>query len=254
MSLSRTLDALETFIDIQRETADRALADIQRLIELKRRALLDPQTFVDNISKELDDPAFSIHALNDEEQLSQIDWRLFNGVDPKLMHPVPIPSLLHRPPENKPTASPAENELRSIIDRFKPLISSLPPELRSDVADGEEHAQELPTHDKTERPKKKRKVDRQKSIKPKISAATPRCSLGEETSPASTVVNPSSSSATPPPKQRAELFKVPWTIHEQHLLEKYLLEIPETEGFRTPRQVASRVQKYNLKLKKWDLR
>ena len=81
------------------------------------------------------------------------------------------------------------------------------------------------------------------------------------------------------------MFKVPWTLQEQHLLEKYLLEIPETEkhrykvyvtlscvirltpdvimltrwvkiseamgGVRTARQVASRVQKYNEKLKKF---
>jgi hypothetical protein len=51
--MENRLDALETFINIQRETADRALADIQRLIELKRRALSDPQTFVDNISQEV---------------------------------------------------------------------------------------------------------------------------------------------------------------------------------------------------------
>ena len=42
---------------------------------------------------------------------------------------------------------------------------------------------------------------------------------------------------TQPPKQRAELFKVPWTTHEQHVLEKCLLEFPETEKFRYCTQV-----------------
>ncbi|KAF8523741.1 hypothetical protein BU17DRAFT_85599 [Hysterangium stoloniferum] len=63
----------------------------------------------------------------------------------------------------------------------------------------------------------------------------------------------------------SETFNVPWSIAEQHLLEKLLEEIPSGEknrwakiskamsGKRTPRQVASRVQKYFEKLKKFGV-
>ncbi|QRW13481.1 Myb-like DNA-binding domain protein [Ceratobasidium sp. AG-Ba] len=57
-------------------------------------------------------------------------------------------------------------------------------------------------------------------------------------------------------------FKKTWTVEEQHTLERLLVEIPSTVKFRwvkiseamggtrTPRQVASRVQKYYEKMKK----
>ncbi|KDN39812.1 hypothetical protein RSAG8_08604, partial [Rhizoctonia solani AG-8 WAC10335] len=57
-------------------------------------------------------------------------------------------------------------------------------------------------------------------------------------------------------------FKQNWTLAEQHTLERLLVEIPSTVKFRwvkiseamggtrTPRQVASRVQKYYEKMKK----
>lgn len=85
-------------------------------------------------------------------------------------------------------------------------------------------------------------------------------------------------------KLKPATFNLPWTVEEQHLLERLLKEIPDgerrrsvfygcilsallhmcfsyswaqisarMEGRRTPRQVASRVQKYNLKLKKFGL-
>jgi len=62
-------------------------------------------------------------------------------------------------------------------------------------------------------------------------------------------------------KPKSETYKQAWSISEQHLLERLLTEIPEGEknrwskiskamgGRRTPRQVASRVQKYFEKLK-----
>ncbi|KAH9046628.1 hypothetical protein EDB84DRAFT_1242109, partial [Lactarius hengduanensis] len=58
----------------------------------------------------------------------------------------------------------------------------------------------------------------------------------------------------------SETYKQAWSISEQHLLERLLTEIPDGEknrwskiskamgGRRTPRQVASRVQKYFEKL------
>ena len=64
-------------------------------------------------------------------------------------------------------------------------------------------------------------------------------------------------------KPKTATFNMPWSMSEQHLLEKLLEEIPQGEtnrwvkistamqGRRTARQVASRVQKYFEKLKKF---
>jgi hypothetical protein len=66
-------------------------------------------------------------------------------------------------------------------------------------------------------------------------------------------------------KPKPETYKQAWSTSEQNLLEQLLEEIPEGERFRwqkiskamggrrTPRQVASRVQKYFEKLKKFSL-
>ncbi|KAH9929965.1 hypothetical protein B0H21DRAFT_108800 [Amylocystis lapponica] len=66
-------------------------------------------------------------------------------------------------------------------------------------------------------------------------------------------------------KPKSETYKQAWSVSEQHLLERLLDEIPEGEknrwskisramnGRRTARQVASRVQKYYEKLKRFGL-
>ncbi|KAJ3934327.1 MAG: hypothetical protein NXY57DRAFT_994795 [Lentinula lateritia] len=66
-------------------------------------------------------------------------------------------------------------------------------------------------------------------------------------------------------RPKSETYKQPWSTSEQQLLEALLEEIPEGEknrwrkiseamdGRRTPRQVASRVQKYFEKLKKFGI-
>ncbi|OBZ77117.1 ZZ-type zinc finger-containing protein 3 [Grifola frondosa] len=66
-------------------------------------------------------------------------------------------------------------------------------------------------------------------------------------------------------KPRSETYKQAWSVSEQHLLERLLEEIPDGEknrwakiskamnGRRTARQVASRVQKYYEKLKRFGV-
>ncbi|KAF5373436.1 hypothetical protein D9615_009495 [Tricholomella constricta] len=66
-------------------------------------------------------------------------------------------------------------------------------------------------------------------------------------------------------KPKPETYKQAWSVSEQHLLEQLLEQIPEGEknrwqkisramnGRRTPRQVASRVQKYFEKLKRFGV-
>ncbi|EIN14676.1 hypothetical protein PUNSTDRAFT_130301 [Punctularia strigosozonata HHB-11173 SS5] len=68
-----------------------------------------------------------------------------------------------------------------------------------------------------------------------------------------------------PGKPKPETYKQAWSVEEQHELERLLEEIPAGEknrwqkisramnGRRTPRQVASRVQKYFEKLKKFGI-
>jgi len=66
-------------------------------------------------------------------------------------------------------------------------------------------------------------------------------------------------------KPKSETYKQVWSVSEQHLLEQLLEQIPDGEknrwkkisramnGRRTPRQVASRVQKYFEKLKRFGI-
>ncbi|KAI0708662.1 hypothetical protein C8Q76DRAFT_123582 [Earliella scabrosa] len=66
-------------------------------------------------------------------------------------------------------------------------------------------------------------------------------------------------------KAKSETYKQAWSVSEQHLLERLLEEIPDGEknrwakiskamnGRRTARQVASRVQKYYEKLKRFGI-
>ncbi|KNZ79238.1 ZZ-type zinc finger-containing protein 3, partial [Termitomyces sp. J132] len=66
-------------------------------------------------------------------------------------------------------------------------------------------------------------------------------------------------------KPKPETYKQQWSVSEQHLLEQLLEQIPDGEknrwqkisramnGRRTPRQVASRVQKYFAKLKRFGV-
>ncbi|KAI0316885.1 hypothetical protein OF83DRAFT_1124445 [Amylostereum chailletii] len=66
-------------------------------------------------------------------------------------------------------------------------------------------------------------------------------------------------------KPKPDTYKQVWSVSEQHLLERLLEEIPDGEknrwakiskamqGRRTPRQVASRVQKYFEKLKRFGV-
>jgi len=76
-------------------------------------------------------------------------------------------------------------------------------------------------------------------------------------------INLSKSKRTRGPK--SDTYKVAWSVDEQHLLEQLMEEIPDgvknrwakisqaMNGRRTARQVASRVQKYHEKLRKFGV-
>lgn len=50
---SLRLESLEAYIDVQREIIERARADIQTLIALKRDAANDPQAFAENLTEKV---------------------------------------------------------------------------------------------------------------------------------------------------------------------------------------------------------
>ncbi|KAF8893087.1 hypothetical protein BD779DRAFT_1508803 [Infundibulicybe gibba] len=86
--------------------------------------------------------------------------------------------------------------------------------------------------------------------------------LGTNKPPSTKIPTPKTTSASKP---KPETYKQAWSVSEQHLLERLLEQIPDGEknrwqkisramnGRRTPRQVASRVQKYFEKLKRFGL-
>jgi len=83
--------------------------------------------------------------------------------------------------------------------------------------------------------------------------------------PENPLEDPSSKRKSKNPKPKPETYKQSWSVSEQNLLEQLLEEIPDGEKFRwqkisramggkrTPRQVASRVQKYFEKLKRFGI-
>ncbi|KAI0664119.1 hypothetical protein C8Q70DRAFT_904933 [Cubamyces menziesii] len=119
------------------------------------------------------------------------------------------------------------------------------------------------------RPTRKAKVD------PRVSSTRVNTSTAKAHSKPKTKVkaeavdNPPEPSAEPPRdkngKAKSETYKQAWSVSEQHLLERLLEEIPDGEknrwakiskamnGRRTARQVASRVQKYYEKLKRFGV-
>lgn len=109
---------------------------------------------------------------------------------------------------------------------------------------------------------KSKKGDEETYIPRKKSKATQRHpSPGSDDDDAPKLPKPRGNSTKPKP----ETYKQAWSTSEQNLLEQLLEEIPEGQKFRwqqisqamggrrTPRQVASRVQKYFEKLKKFSL-
>lgn len=100
---------------------------------------------------------------------------------------------------------------------------------------------------------KRKRVSKKTTLQPR--------SPNPKTKPKKEKVDAPNVISTPKP----ETYKLAWSISEQHLLERLLEEIPDGErnrwlkisramdGKRTPRQVASRVQKYFEKLKRFGV-
>ncbi|KAH9903507.1 hypothetical protein C8Q73DRAFT_832277 [Cubamyces lactineus] len=119
------------------------------------------------------------------------------------------------------------------------------------------------------RPTRKAKVDPRASSTRASTGTTKAQPKSKAKVKAEVVVDSPEPSAEPPRdkngKAKSETYKQAWSVSEQHLLERLLEEIPDGEknrwakiskamnGRRTARQVASRVQKYYEKLKRFGV-
>ncbi|KAM5545975.1 hypothetical protein V8D89_000101 [Ganoderma adspersum] len=95
--------------------------------------------------------------------------------------------------------------------------------------------------------------------------AKPKAEPGEDEEEPAAPAPEETSLAGKKVKGKSETYKQAWSVSEQHLLERLLEEIPDGEknrwlkisqamnGRRTARQVASRVQKYYEKLKRFGI-
>ncbi|KAF9078630.1 hypothetical protein BDP27DRAFT_20824 [Rhodocollybia butyracea] len=81
---AKTLQALATFMDIQRALLTRTHADIDRLNELRSRAVAQPEEFADNLSEQLNDGAFRLSELEQaaDSPPEGIEWSVFAKHDP----------------------------------------------------------------------------------------------------------------------------------------------------------------------------
>ncbi|KAF8330839.1 uncharacterized protein EI90DRAFT_1102105 [Cantharellus anzutake] len=268
MSLSKTLESLEEFIETQIESAAQARLQIKRLELLKQRALENPRAFIGNLGKELEE--FRTDQEYGKREPDYIDWSLYKRADPAILHQMNIPPLhFHSEPHSTCSESSFRRQATPILEEYRSRINALGLEPCPVEQEDTPHIA-LP-----QRIKRRKRCLEELPSDDDISAS-PQRNPESKSDDNQTLHDEASASSTPPPqtdmnrlnrsaKPKAELFNVPWTAEEQRLLEKCLLEIPSTEkqrwikiskamgGVRTGRQVASRVQKYNLKLKKFGL-
>jgi len=219
----------------------------------------------------LNDPTYRLSDDFEKVELPVIEWGLFAGQDPSVFSKIAVPSSIRtrtRPP------SAYETRVKTIIAETGPI------DLESFSTDGVEHnnLEDAPMHDiskETERThtepyskySKRRKPVCSLRLRPQRRLHSPK--VEPEVALKIPAVPPPIVKEQPPvedpPPGRSATFNLPWTPQEQRLLERYLVEIPSTErhrwvkiskamgGTRTARQVASRVQKYNEKMKKFGL-
>ncbi|KAF8324007.1 hypothetical protein DL93DRAFT_2128205 [Clavulina sp. PMI_390] len=262
MSLSRTLDSLESFINAQHDIIAGCRSDLIYLANLKQDALRDPQSFTEHLTDKL-----SPLALTSLEQVEPeyIDWKLFGRADPSLLRDIRIPSLHRQEQPWARSVSDLQRHLQAPLAEYKYEIT------RQLLDSDEESFQALSSSHMI---MKKRKRDEAEDSDDNYAESPSRLKASDAGSRQRVVERELTPVAVPPAmvpskgrkaKEHTSNFNQPWTLHEQHLLERFLLEIPDGEkhrwvkiseamgGIRTPRQVASRVQKYNEKLKKFGL-
>jgi len=261
-----TLKCLQAFIDTQQALIDRTHLDLNKLAKLREST--SENTFL--LAENLNDPAFKLSVYGAELQQFHsvpqgIDWELFEHADPSDFRSLVAKNLdISHPP----------SRLQSLVRDFRSSLladATYGPIWRS-LEDKEacreslvSSGSEARSHEDIEMEPQEEQKDTTKNAFP--SRDTKRCEAADVLGPSAThdVITNKVNEAGTKRKPRPETFNLPWTSSEQHLLEKLLEEIPAGEpkrwakisaamsGKRTPRQVASRVQKYFEKLKRFGV-
>ncbi|KAF7762090.1 hypothetical protein Agabi119p4_8683 [Agaricus bisporus var. burnettii] len=241
-----TLDAQQALVarNQPHTTQKSPLSDLQKLVKNARRTIIDPVLAAfaqmsdledDNSESEIDTE--QLRREREREKIRQLKKRKIRTCGLKL------PSLRMEGSTAVFIRHDVEDESMdvdiSLVDDNQP--GKFYPKHR---VTREAHKIDIPSS-KSQPRKKVRKNDSEKSPPPNLQADLP----------------PSKETRKPKP----ETYKQAWSVSEQHLLEQLLEQIPEGEkyrwqkisramnGRRTPRQVASRVQKYFEKLKKYGI-
>ncbi|KAI9438053.1 hypothetical protein H4582DRAFT_2076646 [Lactarius indigo] len=327
--VKNNFDALQVYIQSQKDLLARTQSDIDRLRLLREQATANPEDFFDTFDDKLNSDVFRFDHQPDiaAEVQDKIDWDIFKGQDPTPLRAFAADLraahyVRSQPSTTQQTALSSAQQLvrrarRSIIE---PVLASF--ELSSDSSDGEQLAPEILRPAREKEQLRRIHLRNKGGLTLRASGVHIRRDIGDESADvdiattdgvpvaatftpgalvpsASNLVNSKVPSPRPtrsrrpptrPPattakakvltlqtnrhpepdkcapaakkeKPKSETYKQAWSISEQHLLERLLTEIPDGEknrwskiskamgGRRTPRQVASRVQKYFEKLK-----
>ncbi|RPD61768.1 hypothetical protein L226DRAFT_485046 [Lentinus tigrinus ALCF2SS1-7] len=81
---AKTLEALEKFMQSQKDVLVRTNADIEQLKALRKDVVVDPPRSLEGLNKKLNDQAFRLSNQTDimPRLPKDIDWSVFNGLDP----------------------------------------------------------------------------------------------------------------------------------------------------------------------------
>ncbi|KAG6841164.1 hypothetical protein C0991_001292 [Blastosporella zonata] len=230
------------------------LSPLQKLVKDARRTILDPVLAIyEGMSEPEDEPE---EKLNPEEIRRQLEKEKLRELKKRKIHTyggLSLPSrgvlgvyIRHDVEDESPDVDITLDTSAIDIDVFPP-----PPP-----------------------PSKRLPVPPIRSRKPSVKAQTEKKPSTVPQKRKAKSPSPSERGSSPEPpskpkrakdKPKPETYKQQWSVSEQHLLEQLLDQIPEGEknrwqkisramnGKRTPRQVASRVQKYFAKLKRFGV-
>ncbi|KII91567.1 hypothetical protein PLICRDRAFT_38344 [Plicaturopsis crispa FD-325 SS-3] len=161
---AETFQALSTFIQSQKTLLSRNQDDIDRLKELKRAALAEPDAFVSNLSHELHSQSYRLSEQweNASVPLEQIDWSLYASQDPTPLRDLAASKRSSHAEKSAPRPYQRGNpsELQHLVHSARrtlldPVFARLPP-LPALHSDSEESVEEVdPAELKRERAREK---------------------------------------------------------------------------------------------------
>ncbi|KAF9458263.1 hypothetical protein BDZ94DRAFT_1325632 [Collybia nuda] len=252
------------------------LSDLQKLVKEARRRIIDPvlaqyqcTSDSDEESEEEVDPE-EIRREREREKLRELKKRKIRSTGG-----LKLPSLHRtRGPSGVFVRRDVEDESHEVDISFDDSCSSVPmdidtptPATSITTTTGKSLPPPLvPKINRTRRPSAKLQSTNESKKKEPATSPNPRRKSKLKPPPTKDGADPKQTLNKPKSmKPKPETYKQAWSVSEQHLLEQLLEQIPEgeknrwqkisraMEGRRTPRQVASRVQKYFEKLKRFGV-